>query len=98
MSHIKASIYLYCMTLTGILEPLPALGSMTENFIVHPSVVLMCSYLNVSVVSRLVNAQKAMKAGSETLSRQSTACNTDGTHWHTFVPQAFLLSFIVAIL
>lgn len=49
MSHIKVSLYLYCMTLTGILAPLPALGSMTENFIVHPSVALMCSYLNVGV-------------------------------------------------
>ena len=31
--------------MTGMGEPLPALGSMTENFIVHPSTALVCSYL-----------------------------------------------------
>ena len=31
--------------MTGIGEPLPALGSMTENFIVQPSTALACSYL-----------------------------------------------------
>jgi hypothetical protein len=39
--------------MTGIGEPLPALGSMTENFIVHPSTALVCSYLRGVATARV---------------------------------------------
>jgi hypothetical protein len=91
--------------MTGIGEPLPALGSMTENFIVQPSTALACSYLPGADARSgfrgegWSDAKSVLCAcyGVVCLLRTATAfCRH--THWFTLAPNAFLLSFTAAIL
>ena len=88
--------------MTGIGEPLPALGSMTENFIVQPSTALACSYLpgaDARSGFRGEGWKSVISAccGVVCLLRTAPAfCRR--THWFTLAPNAFLLSFTAAIL
>ncbi len=91
--------------MTGIGEPLPALGSMTENFIVQPSTALACSYLPGADARSGFRGEGWNEAKSVLCACCGVVCLLRTapafcrrTHWFTLAPNAFLLSFTAAIL
>ena len=94
--------------MTGIGEPLPALGSITENFIVHPSTALACSYLHGADAQKRGEITVRVSRGGIERCQVSACCGVKRllriapafcrrTHWFTLAPNAFLLSFTAAI-